>query len=117
MATSKCDRFRAERRAKRVRYRVKQAVSRLRLTVFRSLQHIYAQIIDDAQHMTVVSCSSQSMKVSGDKTEQARLVGLELAKLTKEKGIEAVVFDRGSYLYHGRVRALADGVREGGIQI
>lgn len=103
-----------QRRTYRVRKAVK-ASGRLRLSVFRSLQHIYAQIIDDSQGVTVVAASSKALKLSGNKTEVAKQVGQALATAAKDKGISQVVFDRGSYKYHGRVKALADGAREGGL--
>lgn len=109
----------AKRRALRVRNHIRQSASlKPRVSVFRSLQHIYAQVIDDVAGKTLVSCSSLDLKkISGDKKAVARLVGLELANRAKEKGIATAVFDRGSYLYHGRVQALADGLREGGMTI
>lgn len=112
-------RQRAERRAARVRSKIHNEQGLSRVSVFRSLKHMYAQIIDDANHKTIASCSSLDLKskVSGDKKEVAHLIGIELAKRAKALGIEAVVFDRGSYLYHGRVKSLADGLREGGIRI
>lgn len=86
--------------------------------MFRSLNQIYAQIIDDAAHATLVSCSSlEFKKVTGDKKTVAHKVGLELAKRAQAKGLSAVVFDRGSFLFHGRVKALADGLREGGLKV
>jgi len=89
-----------------------------RVSVFRSLNNIYGQIIDDNTHATLVSCSTLTLKdVSGDKKEIASAVGKELAKLAKDKGIDRVIFDRGSYKYHGRVKAFADGLREGGVQV
>lgn len=107
-----------ERRANRTRAAIKKNSDRLRVSVFRSLNHIYAQIIDDTAHKTVLSCSSLELKnIPGDKKSIARAVGLELAKRAQEKGLTAAVFDRGSFLYHGRVAALADGLREGGLNI
>ena len=88
-----------------------------RVSVFRSLKQIYAQIIDDAQHATLVSCSSLQISTNGTKTEIATAVGLELAKLALQQGITKAAFDRGSFLYHGRVKALAEGLRAGGLQI
>lgn len=103
-----------QRRIYRVRKSVK-ASGRLRLSVFRSLQHIYAQIIDDTQGVTLAAASSKALGATGSKTEVAKQVGLALAQSAKAKGISAVVFDRGAYQYHGRVKALADGAREGGL--
>ena len=80
--------------------------------------HIYAQVIDDTQGRTVVAASTVEATLKstkGNKTAQAKAVGLELAKRAKAAGIEQVIFDRGGYLYHGRVKALADGAREGGL--
>ena len=122
MAFSRKDRIRAKRRAMSTRSRLKATKTNKvllpRVSVFRSLNNIYAQIIDDAQNRTVVSYSSVELKSSaGDKTAIAKTVGLELAKKAKEQGLEAVVFDRGRYLYHGRVKALAEGLREGGLKV
>jgi large subunit ribosomal protein L18 len=87
-----------------------------RVSVFRSLNHISAQIIDDAKHCTVVSFSSQNLTAAvGDKKAIAKQVGLELGKRATEKAIKDVFFDRGGYKYHGRVQALADGLRESGL--
>jgi len=104
------------RRHSRVRKKVKGSTERPRLAVFRSNRHIYAQLIDDVQHATVVSASDR--EVDGeDPTARAKAVGELIASRAKEAGIERVVFDRGGRLYHGRVAALADGAREGGLQI
>jgi large subunit ribosomal protein L18 len=104
------------RRHTRVRKKVKGSTERPRLAVFRSNRHIYAQLIDDVQHATVVSASDREVK-GGDPTARAKAVGELIASRAKEAGIERVVFDRGGRLYHGRVAALADGAREGGLQI
>lgn len=89
-----------------------------RLSIFRSLNHIYGQVIDDVQGKTLVSCSSLELeKLNGTKAEKAHSVGLELAKRALSSGISKVSFDRGRFLYHGRVRALADGLREAGLQV
>lgn len=103
-----------QRRIFRVRKTVK-ASGRLRLSVHRSLQHIYAQIIDDQQGVTLAAANSKTLGATGNKTDVAKQVGLALAQAARAKGISAVVFDRGSYKYHGRVKALADGAREGGL--
>ncbi len=88
-----------------------------RVTVFRSLKYIYAQIINDLIGHTLVACSSLELKdVAGDKQAIAYAIGRELAKRAKEKNIETVVFDRGRFHYHGRVKSLAKGLREGGIK-
>ncbi|WP_448565823.1 50S ribosomal protein L18 [Thermus sp.] len=104
-----------ERRKFRVRNRVKRT-GRLRLSVFRSLNHIYAQIIDDEKGETLVAESSLALKLKGNKTEVARQVGRALAEKAIAKGIKQVAFDRGPYKYHGRVKALAEGAREGGLE-
>ncbi|MCX5925285.1 MAG: 50S ribosomal protein L18 [Candidatus Dependentiae bacterium] len=117
MAIGKKDRIRARRRALRVKSKIKQVSSQPRVSIFRSSKHIYAQIIDDKAQKTVASCSSAQLKSAGDKTDQARLAGLELAKRAKANGVESVVFDRGQFKYHGRVKALADGLREGGLKL
>lgn len=101
----------------RVRSKIKRTRERPRLTVFRSNKHIYCQIIDDVKQKTLVSSSDKELKerVKG-KTKIAFAVGLIIAKKALEKGIKAVIFDRGGYKYHGRVKALAEGAREGGLK-
>lgn len=102
------------RRASRVRSQVQGDAARPRLSVFRSNAHIYAQVIDDVNSVTL--CAASDMKIAkGTKTERATEVGNAIAKLMLEKGIKACVFDRGGYLYHGRVKVLAEAVREAGI--
>lgn len=111
-------RLRKERRKKRVRKKIYGTPDRPRLSVFRSNRHIYAQIIDDTVGHTLASACSMEKEVDTagkTKTEVAREVGLLLARRAREKGIEKVVFDRGGNLYHGRVKALAEGAREGGL--
>ncbi len=109
------------RRHRRVRKHVVGTPERPRLNVFRSLRHIYAQVIDDSQGHTLVSASTIDPEVEAQsreltKTEQARVVGKVLAERALSQGIEKVVFDRGGYKYHGRVKALADAAREGGLE-
>lgn len=110
------------RRRQRVRNRIrKHANGKLRLSVFRSGKHIYAQLIDDKAGQTVAAASSVDKDLRGSVKRgstiaAAKAVGELIAKRAKEKKVEAVVFDRGGYLYHGRVQALADGAREGGLQ-
>lgn len=104
----------------RVRRKVSGTAERPRLAVFRSLGHIYAQIIDDAQGETLVAGSSLDGEVKAEKngkskTDVAKLVGSIVGKRASEAGITSVVFDRGGYKYHGRVKALAEGAREGGL--
>jgi large subunit ribosomal protein L18 len=106
---------RAARRARRVRSAIPDGV--LRVSVFKSIKYIYAQIIDDVQHKTLVSCSSHDVADAGDKTTRAHAVGKELARRALALGITDAAFDRGSHLYHGRVRALAEGLREGGFHV
>ena len=105
-------------RHKRVRGKVSGTPERPRLNVFRSETNIYAQIIDDTKGVTLAAASSleKDFACEGTKTDAARKVGEILAERAKAKGIETVVFDRGGYLYHGRVQALAEGAREGGLQ-
>lgn len=110
-----------QRRHDRVRRKVSGSTERPRLNVFRSLHHITAQVIDDSVGNTVVSASSLEAElheqVSGkNKVDQAKVIGKVLAERAKEKGIEKVVFDRGGYRYHGRIKALADASREGGLE-
>jgi len=104
------------RRAVRVRSKVRGTSERPRLSVFRSNRAIWAQVIDDASGHTIVSADSKHLDEKGlNKKDQAEKVGRLVAERAKAAGIERVVFDRGSYLYHGRVKALADGAREGGL--
>jgi large subunit ribosomal protein L18 len=106
-----------ERRHRRVRGKVSGTAERPRLAVFRSNLGISAQLVDDLGGKTVAAATWQQLKkFKGPKTEQAKEVGKLLAANAKNAGIEAVVFDRAGYLYHGRVKALADGAREGGLQ-
>ena len=105
------------RRALRVHTKIRTNAKIPRLSVYRSLSHFYAQVIDDQQGKTLVAFSTQVLeKVAGDKKEQARAVGREIAKLAVQQGVTRVAFDRGQFLYHGRVSAFADGAREGGLQ-
>ncbi len=107
----------AERRAIRTRAKIKNDSGSLRLSVFRSLKHIYAQLIDDASGKTLAASSDGTVDAKGKKPlEVAGLVGADLAKKAKAAGIESVVFDRGAYKYHGRVKALAEAAREGGLK-
>jgi large subunit ribosomal protein L18 len=107
-----------DRRTYRTRRRIVRPVAtdRLRLTVFRSARHIYAQVIDDARGVTVAEANSKSLASSGDKTAQAKAVGVALAERALAAGVRRVVFDRGPFRYHGRVKALAEGAREGGLE-
>lgn len=110
-----------KRRHARIRRKISGTAERPRLNVFRSLQHIYAQVIDDVTGHTLVSASTVENGLSGDlggksKKEQAEIIGKTVAQRAKDAGVETVIFDRGGYLYHGRVKALADGAREGGLK-
>jgi large subunit ribosomal protein L18 len=107
-----------ERRHRRVRAKVRGTAERPRLVVFRSNRGIEAQLVDDDTGQTLASASHLALTKSfkGDKTAQAEAVGKALATAAKQAGVDACVFDRGGYLYHGRVKALADGAREGGLQ-
>ena len=110
-----------KKRHERVRSKISGTPECPRLCVYRSLNHIYAQIIDDVNGNTLTSCSTVEKNVKAliegkSKSEQAKIVGNELAKKATAKGIENVVFDRGGYIYIGRVQALADGAREGGLK-
>ena len=107
------------RRHLRVRKRVEGTVERPRLVVFRSIKHIYAQLVDDGRGATIlgVSDNSEGLPLDGKgKVAKAKATGKLLAAKAKEKGISKVVFDRGGYRYHGRVQAVADGAREGGLE-
>src|SRR5580700_2469032 len=100
----------------RIRRRVQGTEARPRLAVFRSVKHIYAQVIDDTKGHTVVAASSNEKdSTTGGNVAGAKAIGKLIAERAKDKGIKAVVFDRGGYLYHGRVKALADAAREAGL--
>jgi large subunit ribosomal protein L18 len=117
VAISRKDRIRTKRRVKRVRG-AQQRGTLPRVSVFRSLKQIYGQIIDDMQRTTLASAGSLQMNIEAkDKTAVAHAVGKELARRAKEYGINQVIFDRGPYRYHGRVKAFAEGLREGGLHI
>ena len=117
MATVKA---RTDRRRATVRRAIKEAATgRARLTVFRSSKHIYAQVIDDMKGSTVAAASSLEKDMrskTGANVDAAKAVGKLVAQRAMEKGVKSVVFDRGGYLYHGRIKALADAAREGGLQ-
>ena len=106
----------------RIRKKVTGTASRPRLNVYRSVNHIYVQLIDDAKQTTIVSASSLEQgkdgkkHIAGGNIAAAKQVGKLVAERAKEKGIETVVFDRGGYLYHGRIKAVADAAREGGLK-
>lgn len=121
MASTKSRNAARLRRHARVRSKVSGTADLPRLNVFRSLTEIYAQLIDDQTGITLTSASTIDKELRSEvdgkkKIEQARLVGEALAKRAKDKGIESIVFDRGGYRYSGRVKALAEGAREGGLQ-
>jgi|TARA_B100001142_G_scaffold10381_2_gene9981 large subunit ribosomal protein L18 len=104
-----------------LRGRIKGTTERPRLSVYRSHENIYAQIIDDTTSKTLVSCSTLDRDIklninSGKTCEASKLIGQKLASLGHQKNITKIVFDRGPYLYHGRIKALAEGAREGGLQ-
>jgi large subunit ribosomal protein L18 len=106
----------------RIRKKLAGTGARPRLNVYRSVNHIYVQLIDDSQHTTLVSASSLEQgkdgkkHIAGGNVAAAKQVGKLIAERAKEKGIESVVFDRGGYLYHGRIKAVADAAREGGLK-
>jgi large subunit ribosomal protein L18 len=104
------------RRHKRVRVRVDGTQERPRLAVFRSLNHLYAQVIDDGLGRTVAAASTVEMKSKGNGVAQAAEVGKAIAAKAKAAGVNTVVFDRGGFLYHGRIKALADAAREAGLE-
>ncbi len=121
MDKAKEKRLARQRRHARVRKHVMGTPERPRLCVFRSLKHIHAQVIDDTRAHTLVSASTLDAEVreqlaGKDKEAQAEVVGQVLAKRASEAGIQSVVFDRGGYKYHGRVKSLADAARKGGLQ-
>ena len=105
----------------KIRNRIAGTPERPRLNIYRSAKHIYAQVIDDATGVTLVSASTQDKELQDKvaeltKSDAAKLVGQTVGQRAKEKGINTVVFDRGGYLYHGRVKVLADGARESGLE-
>ena len=110
-------------RRQRIRFNIRRNISgtskKLRFSVFRSNTDIYAQLIDDVSGSTVASASSRDKDIkaqAGTKSEKSKLVGAAIARKAVELGVTDVVFDRGGYLYHGRVKSLADGAREGGLK-
>jgi len=110
-----------KRRQRRIRAKISGTPVRPRLNVFRSLNHIYAQVIDDVAGTTLVSASTLEESLKSElegknKTKQAAVIGKAVAERAVAAGINSVIFDRGGYLYHGRVKALADGAREGGLE-
>lgn len=110
-----------ERIHERIRKRIEGTPSRPRLCVFRSNKHIYAQVVDDARGVTIVAASTLDTEAkdtfkNGGNVAAAKVVGKLVAGRAKDKGIESVVFDRGGYIYHGRVKALADAAREAGLK-
>ncbi len=105
-----------QRRHRRVRKNISGTENRPRLCVFRSNKEIYAQVIDDEKQITLASSSSKILKVNGGNIEGAKKVGQDIAEKCKKLKIKTVVFDRGGYLYHGRVEALADAARESGLE-
>ena len=113
-----------QERRQRIKYRIRKRLSgtgeRPRMTVYRSNKQIYVQLIDDLSGKTLGAASSKEKEIASqkvNKTEQAKLVGKRIAEVAKEKGIDTVVFDRNGYLYHGRVKNLADAARESGLKL
>ena len=104
------------RRHRRVRGKIRGTAERPRLAVYRSNRGIFAQLVDDDSGKTIVSASWTTLGAGGGKSDQATAVGKALAAAASKAGIETVVFDRAGYLYHGRVKALAEGAREGGLE-
>jgi len=105
-----------EQRHKRIRTKIYGTAEKPRLSVYKSLKHIYCQLIDDTKQSTLAFVASQKIPSKGKKVDKSKECGKAIAKLATEKGIKKVVFDRSGYLYHGRVRALAEGAREGGLE-
>lgn len=104
------------RRKGHIRAKISGSSAKPRLVVFRSLSHIYAQLINDENGTVIASASDIKAKSKGTKTDRAKEVGVTIANLAKEKKIETVVFDRNGFKYHGRVKAVAESAREGGLQ-
>ena len=105
------------KRHRRIRAKIKGTEKRPRLVVYKSLKYTYAQVIDDDSKKVLLSASDAKVASKGTKSEKAKKLGTEIAEKAKEKKIEAVVFDRNGYKYHGRVKAIADGAREGGLKL
>ena len=109
-----------KKRVRRIRIKISGTAERPRMSVYRSNRHIYVQLIDDAQGRTLVALSTEDKAFDGSelkgKCEQAKKIGLLIAAKAKAAGIDKVVFDRSGYLYHGRVKSLSDGAREGGLE-
>ena len=116
MATTNQRTVLLQRRKRTIRKRVSGSPERPRLSVHRTLKHIYAQVIDDTTGQTLLSCSSVALKVPGANVDAAKAVGTALGEQAKKKSISRVCFDRGGHLYHGRVKALADAAREAGLE-
>jgi large subunit ribosomal protein L18 len=112
--------FSKSARRDKIRGRIRKTISgtaiRPRLSVYRSNKEIYAQVINDVDGLTIASASSRELKSNAPKTDAAKEVGMKLAEKAKAAGVETVSFDRGGYLYHGRVLSLAEGAREGGLK-
>jgi large subunit ribosomal protein L18 len=120
MITKRSSALARKKRHQRIRNRIKGTEGRPRLSVFRSLKHLYAQVIDDSQGRTLAAASTLDPELRGEmaqipKIEEAARVGRLIAERAKAAGVSMVVFDRGGYLYHGRVQKLADAAREGGL--
>ncbi len=115
MATAKV--LRREKIKARIRRKISGTAAKPRLSVFRSNTHIYAQLVDDLTGTTLAAAHSSELgELTGNKTDQSKAIGLKLAEKAGAAGISTVVFDRNGYLYHGRVKALAEGAREGGLK-
>lgn len=104
-------------RKSRTRSRMLGTTERPRLSIFRSNKYVYAQLINDNDGKTMISASTRGLDTKGGKTGKAKILGQKLAESAKKAGIKSVIFDRGSYKYHGRVKAVAEGVREGGLKL
>jgi ribosomal protein L18, bacterial type len=119
MVTRPDTKAKRDRRHDRIRAKITGTSERPRLCVFRSEKHIYAQVVDDATGKTLAAASSNEKDFEGvgSNKEAARKVGMKVAERAIAQGIETVVFDRGGYVYHGRVQSLAEGAREGGLKI
>jgi large subunit ribosomal protein L18 len=109
-----------QRRKIRIRNKISGTAARPRLVVFRSNLHMYAQVVDDEKGATLVAASTLGLRKTGEKARSNKaggeLVGREIARMARERGITRVVFDRNGYIYHGRIKAVADGAREGGLE-
>lgn len=117
MENTKTTKEKAKRRATRIRAKIFGTARKPRLSIFRSNKYVYGQLIDDEAGRTLASVSGRALKIKGKKTDQAAALGKSLGEAAKKAGIGQAIFDKGSYKYHGRIRAFADGARSAGLKV